>query len=86
MQVEFNNLPIGQKFMESCCSGTTFTKAVKVSETEIEKMDVDAHDFAASCEVKVFNPEFDWLEPVAEFKDVNGKVKTFEYLKKLFGC
>ena len=83
-QVEFNNLPIGQKFIESCCSGSTFTKAVKVSATEIEKMDVDASDFSASCEVKTFNSEFDWLEPVAEFKDANGKVESFEQLKKLF--
>ena len=85
-QAEFDSLSIGQKLIESCCSGTTFTKAVKVSETEIEKLDVDAHDFSASCEVKVFNPEFDRLEPVSEFKDVNGDVQTFEQLKKIFVC
>ena len=51
-QVEFNNLPIGQKFIESCFSGSTFIKSVKISTTEIEKMSIDAHDFSANCETK----------------------------------
>ena len=83
---EFQNLPVGQKFIESCCSGTEFVKAVKISDTEIEKLSVDAHDFTANLEVKVFNPEFDWLETVNEFQDINEKVSSFEELKNLFGC
>ena len=83
---EFSDLPIGQKFIESCCSGTIFIKAIKISVSEIEKINVDAHDYSANCEVKIFDSEFDWLEPVTEFKDVNGNVETFEQLKKVLGC
>lgn len=85
-QKEFDLLPVGQKFVESCCSGTTFIKARKVSDTEIEIMTIDSHNFSANCKVKVFNPEHDWLEPVSEFKDASGKINSFEELKKIFGC
>ena len=85
-QNEFNNCPIGQLFIESCCSGTTFTKARKVSNTEIEKMDIDSYNFSANCKIKVFDEKHDWLEPVSEFKDARGKVNTFEELKKIFEC
>ena len=83
---EFNSLPIGQKFIESCCSGTAFIKAVKVSQTEIERLIIDAYDFSAYVEKSKFNSEFDWLKPVEKFKNINEKTETFSQLKKLFGC
>lgn len=81
---DFNLLPIGQKFIESCCSHHTFIKAVKVSETEIELLNISATTFEAYFQKKVFNENFDWLEPVNRFISADGKESTFEELKKLF--
>lgn len=81
---EFELLPVGQKFIESCCSGSSFVKAIKISETEIEKIEISSHNFSASCEKKKFNPKYDWLQPVEFFENVNGEIQTFEQLKKLF--
>jgi hypothetical protein len=85
-QEDFNALPIGQKFIESCCSATTFIKAVKTNEKEIAILSIDAHNFMASYEKVKFNTRFHWLEPVDEFKDVDGKISTFEELLTLFEC
>lgn len=78
---EFSKVPIGTLFVESCCSGTTFIKAMKVSETEIEKLEISSLDFTAFCEIKEFDPEFDWIETVRNFTNVRGEVSTFEELK-----
>ena len=81
---EFKLLPIGQKFIESCCSGVTFSKVLKVSENEIKALHIDATTFEAFIEVVEFNPEFHWIKPVNEFESADGKVESFEELESLF--
>jgi len=83
-QEEFNNCPIGQKFVESCGSARRFYKAVKTSKTEIEILVISNYNFNAYCEIRVFDPDFTWIEPVDSFIDIHDNEYSFEELKEHF--
>ncbi len=80
----FKDLQVGQKMIESCCSGKTFIKAEKISDTKIEVLNIDSVGFKSYCKVKKFNEEYDWLEPVNSFINADGIESSFQELKNRF--